>query len=38
MVIKDSGERTEFETGAVRDMSTGKGDMISMPAEALQTL
>lgn len=38
MVIKDSGERTEFETGAVRDMSTGKGDMISMPAEALLRL
>ena len=23
-VIKDSGERRRFETGAVRDMSTGK--------------
>lgn len=25
--IKDSGERTEFATGAVRDMHTGKGRM-----------
>ena len=33
--IKDSGERTEFETGAVRDMHEGKGDMLSMPWAAL---
>lgn len=26
--IKDSGERTEFGTGAVRDMHEGKGDMV----------
>lgn len=25
MKIKDSGERTEYDTGAVRDMSSGKG-------------
>ena len=24
-MIKDSGERTRFDTGAVRDMHTGKG-------------
>ena len=28
-MIQDSGSRTEFETGAVRDMSEGKGDMVS---------
>ena len=33
--IKDSGERTEFNTGAVRDMHEGKGDMLSMPWAAL---
>jgi len=27
-MIKDSGERTEFASGAVRDMSDGKGDMM----------
>ena len=26
-MIKDSGERTEFETGAKRDMHAGKGRM-----------
>lgn len=36
--IKDSGQRTEFSTGAVRDMSSGKGDMLSMPWEALLRL
>ena len=25
-MIKDSGERTRFDTGAVRDMHTGKGE------------
>lgn len=32
-VIKDSGQRTEFETGARRDLQTGKGrfDLIPMP-------
>lgn len=34
-MIKDSGERTQFETGAVRDMHTGKGRMDLMPWEAL---
>lgn len=29
--IKDSGERTEFETGAVRDMHAGKGRMDLLP-------
>ena len=33
--IKDSGERTKFDTGAVRDMHEGKGDMLSMPWAAL---
>lgn len=36
--IKDSGERTEFATGAVRDMHTGKGDMASVPWEAILRL
>ena len=36
--IKDSGERREFETGAVRDMSEGKGLMVVMPASALLRL
>lgn len=30
-MIKDSGDRTEFGTGAVRDMSTGKGRMDLLP-------
>ena len=34
-MIKDSGERTEFGTGAVRDMHTGKGRMDLLPWEAL---
>lgn len=31
-MIKDSGERTKFETGAVRDMHEGKGrfDLVPM--------
>ena len=36
--IKDSGERTQFETGAVRDMHEGKGDMASIPWEAVLRL
>jgi len=36
--IVDSGERTEFSTGAVRDMSDGKGDMVSIPWEAILRL
>lgn len=37
-MIKDSGERTEFTTGAVRDMHEGKGDMASLPFAALLRL
>lgn len=33
--IKDSGERTEFDSGAVRDMHEGKGDMLSVPWAAM---
>ncbi|MFA5675430.1 MAG: dATP/dGTP diphosphohydrolase domain-containing protein [Christensenellales bacterium] len=36
--ILDSGTRREFSTGAVRDMSDGKGDMYSMPPAALLRL
>ena len=34
-MIKDSGERTEFETGAVRDMHSGKGRMDLLPWNAI---
>lgn len=37
-VIKDSGERTQFASGAVRDMHEGKGDMASIPWEAILRL
>lgn len=30
-MIKDSGDRTQFETGAVRDMHEGKGRMDLLP-------
>ena len=30
-MIKDSGERTKFETGAVRDMHEGKGRFDLLP-------
>ena len=33
--IKDSGERTTFATGAVRDMHAGKGRMDLLPWEAI---
>ena len=36
--ILDSGERTAFPTGSVRDMHEGKGDMVSLPWEALLRL
>ena len=36
--ILDSGERTEFGSGAVRDMHEGKGDMVSLPWEAILRL
>ena len=35
MSIKDSGERTEFETGAVRDMQEGKGRCDLLPLDVL---
>ena len=34
-MIKDSGERTEFNTGAVRDMHDGKGRMDLLPWAAI---
>ena len=37
-MLKDSGERRSFETGAVRDMSEGKGDMVSIPCESILRL
>lgn len=36
--IKDSGERTEFSTGAVRDMHGGKGRFDLVPWEAIWEL
>ena len=33
--IKDSGDRTLFESGAVRDMAEGKGRMDLMPIESV---
>ena len=37
-VIKDSGDRTVFSTGSVRDMHEGKGDMASIPWESILRL
>lgn len=34
-MIKDSGERTEFDTGAVRDMHEGKGRNDLLPLTAI---
>lgn len=34
-MIKDSGDRTEFETGAVRDMHGGKGRFDLLPWAAI---
>ena len=34
-MIKDSGDRTEFTTGAVRDMHLGKGRMDLLPVTAI---
>ena len=34
-MIKDSGDRTKFETGAVRDMHAGKGRMDLLPWHAI---
>lgn len=36
--ILDSGERTVFLTGSVRDMHEGKGDMASIPWESILRL
>lgn len=38
MPIRDSGERTEFETGAVRDMHEGKGRMDLLPWNAIMEI
>lgn len=35
MAIKDSGERSEFETGAVRDIQKGKGRCDLMPLDVI---
>lgn len=37
-MIKDSGERTQFETGAVRDMHDGKGRYDLLPWDAIHEL
>lgn len=37
-VIKDSGERTAFDTGAVRDMHEGKGRLDLLPCSAILEL
>ncbi len=37
-MIKDSGTRRDFPTGAKRDMAEGKGDMVSMPNAAILRL
>ena len=36
--IKDSGDRSEFATGAVRDLQTGKGRMDLLPVRALMAV
>lgn len=36
--IKDSGERREFGTGAVRDMATGKGRFDLLPWAVIRAL
>ena len=38
MVIKDSGERRTFETGAVRDIQEGKGRPTLMPLRVVSRL
>ena len=37
-MIKDSGSRRDFGTGAVRDMCEGKGDMVGIPWESILRL
>ena len=36
--IKDSGERAQFESGAVRDIQDGKGRFDLLPWDAIQAL
>lgn len=36
--VKDSGDRTVFASGAVRDLGVGKGSCISLPASAILRL
>lgn len=38
MTIKDSGQRTEFQTGAVRDIQEGKGRCDLLPMDVVSTL
>ena len=38
MAILDSGERTEFDSGAVRDMKVGKGRIDLMPLDVVANL
>ena len=38
MAIKDSGERSEFSTGAVRDIQRGKGRCDLMPLDVVSDL
>ena len=38
MMIKDSGNRTNFESGAVRDIQSGKGRCDLMPLGVVATL
>lgn len=38
MAIKDSGQRTEFETGAVRDIQEGKGRCDLLPFDVVGIL
>lgn len=37
-MIKDSGSRTKYESGAVRDIQTGKGRMDLLPWEAIMAV
>ena len=37
-MIKDSGDRREFETGAVRDMHVGKGKFDLMPLDVVSNI
>ena len=36
--LPDSGKRTEFDTGAIRDAAVGKGHPSSIPPEAIRRL